>query len=67
MPPAPSHLLGYPDMAPPSYAAVVGSQRVNFHSGDKSELHGNSTFVPVYTFARAYTVRNTTYNLFFSI
>ncbi|XP_066930482.1 arrestin domain-containing protein 3-like [Clytia hemisphaerica] len=54
MPPAPSNMLGYPDMAPPAYAAAVGSSRVNVHQDDNSELMGNSMYIPVYTFAAPY-------------
>lgn len=56
MPPAPSNLLGHPDMAPPSYAAAVGSKKVNYHDDD-GELYGDASYVPVYTFAQPYTVR----------
>lgn len=54
MPPAPSDMFGYPDMAPPAYAAAVGAKRVNVHQDDNSELIGNAMYVPVYTFASPY-------------
>ena len=56
MPPPPSNLLGYPDMAPPSYAAAVGDHQTNIADDDDKELHGNSSYLPVYTFAQPYSV-----------
>lgn len=50
--PPPANILGYPDMAPPSYAAVAGEAAVNI--ADDQHTGGQLTYTPVYTFAQPY-------------
>ena len=57
MAPPPPSLLGYPDMAPPSYASVYGDNATNIADGDDKHTYGNMTYMPVYTFAQPYQVR----------
>lgn len=55
MPPL-SSLVGYPDMAPPSYVAAVGENAVNIADHNDQHTFGNLKYIPVYTYARPYQV-----------
>ena len=50
--PPPPNLLGYPDMAPPSYAAAVGEKETNIADDNDQHTFGNLKYVPVYTYAQ---------------
>lgn len=52
--PPPPNLLGYPDMAPPSYAAAVGEKDASIADDDDQHTFGNLNYRPVYTFAQPY-------------
>ena len=54
--PPPPNLLGYPDMAPPSYAAAVGEKETNIADDNDQHTFGNLSYVPVYTYAQPYQV-----------
>merc|ERR1719427_1505102 len=47
-------MFGYPDMAPPSYSAVVGQKGVNIAGEDDKHTYGDMSYHPVYTFAQPY-------------
>ena len=66
MPPPPPHILGYPSMAPPSYAAAIADappayeDHVDEHNEDQDDYDhstfSGSAYVPVYTYARPHQV-----------
>ena len=56
MAPPPANVFGYPDMAPPSYAAVVGESEINIGDDNDQHTYGNLRYMPVYTFAQPYQV-----------
>ena len=67
MPPPPPDILGYPSMAPPSYAAAIADAPPAYedheedHNEDQDDDYDHSTFsgsayVPVYTYARPHQV-----------
>ena len=51
MAPPPTSVFGYPDMAPPSYAAA-GESETNIGDGDDKHTRGNLSYMPVYTYAQ---------------
>ena len=59
--PPPPNLLGYPDMAPPSYAAAVGEKETNIADNNDQHTFGNLKYVPVYTYAQPYQVISCNY------
>ncbi|XP_057295499.1 arrestin domain-containing protein 2-like [Hydractinia symbiolongicarpus] len=52
--PPPSSVFGYPDMAPPSYAAAVGISESSIADDDDVHTMGNLRYMPVYTFAQPF-------------
>ena len=57
----------FTDMAPPSYASVVGEQPISI--GDENDQHtkGNLSYLPVYTFAQPYQVNSIDFGLLMHI
>jgi len=51
-PPPPPQLIGYPDIAPPSYAAAVGDQATNIGDDEDKHTFGEMSYLPVYTYAQ---------------
>ena len=54
--PPPPNLLGYPDMAPPSYAAAFGEKETKIADDNDQHTFGNLYYVPVSTYATPYQV-----------
>jgi len=62
-PPPPPQLLGYPDMAPPSYAAAIGDQATNIRDDEDKHTFGEMSYLPVYTYAQPFQGPNPYANL----
>ena len=56
MPLTPRHVLGYPNMAPPSYTPIAGEGEVSIADGDEEELYGDTHYTPMYMYAEGYQV-----------